>query len=202
MPFQTWEEVVRAAALGDDEASDLMAGRLAEIDKASDTVETVRQQARAELNLFQRNSATLQSWRHDNPHLANDDELFARMVEIDSDLATKHPELTFEQRLVKAESRAVRELGDPEERDNPGAVEQLRRARAGYRADPSTRAQLNESDTVDYGSEGSDFDPAETEIETQRSIQIALLANDRKPKALSEEYIQRRREADQRSRVR
>jgi hypothetical protein len=180
----------------------MVASRLAEIDQASDTVESVKAQARAEVNLFQKNSSALNTWRLNNPHLANDDELFARMTEIDSELAKK-TNLPFEERLQKAADRAARELGDPEERDNAGAIEQMRRGRASYKADPSKRAELTATDESGSGSDYHEVpDTADAEIELHRSVSIALMAQERKPKALSEDYIARRRAYDEHNRNR
>jgi hypothetical protein len=134
MPYETWNEVVEAAALAEPEAVQMMADKLAQIDEQQDTSQVQQQVA-----LLQGQRVYLKQvleWARNNPDVAFDDEAYLHAVQVDANLFKAAPHLSQERRLELAADVTREELGPAEERDNASAIAQIAAARTKQAVQP------------------------------------------------------------------
>jgi len=187
MPFDTWEDALAAQAMGDEEATALIAGRLAAIDKqlAGPSPAELEVQRLRGMQSFQKKVNLVAKEFPDVLDPTVDPEAYSLALKLDTSLQQRNPDMDETDRLRKVGEAVRRQLGDAEARDYSAAIRQQRVA----------RKQSAESDDPD---DGTDFDATENEIECGRSAQIAQMAQERKPREIPPEYLEQRRRSERR----
>ena len=155
MSYETWEDVVSAAALGDSEATSLLASQMAKIDQGatqdSAQVRALRVEA-ARLNGQKAFLKTYAGWLRANPDMLTDDELYLKAIERDAALAEAQPEMPEADRLELVAQVVRDEMGDPETRGNQDAIHGMavsRGKRAGEPESAYERARGRQGDAAD-----------------------------------------------------
>jgi hypothetical protein len=134
MSYDTWEEVVSAAALGDEEATSMIASRLAAVDRgaAQSSVSAVEAEKRQFLENFKAKAALEEEL---GISVSKDPEAYALAVQFDENLYKAHPNMEFRERARIAYQAALERLGPQEERDNAAWISQMRAARTGSKVE-------------------------------------------------------------------
>jgi hypothetical protein len=117
-------QVLREVALGDESATNALAQYLEETQVQGPSVVEQQLQELEGRKAFLR---TVNGWMRDTPEMLHDNEAYLRAIEIDSQLAQRHPQMDERKRLDMAADLAMDELGDPESR---GDKEWIRLERA------------------------------------------------------------------------
>jgi hypothetical protein len=172
MPFETWTEVVKAAALGDEEATDLMAQELA------GRAQRRAQQGESAQAEFQRLQGAYQVRRPDifmDPEAAKIAEGRLRKLQ------AENPNTTLEDAFEEMVAAVDQSIGPGETRDASKAIEAMRR----YRTDPTSRKALMESDFLSEPEREYEQVPSrETQLENLEHFNaVQEMIEARKPKA-------------------
>ena len=166
MPYATYHEVVQAAALGDEEATAIMAEDLQALH------ENRGKQAAGEV-LDKDFAQSAMKHALANGDMWNDPEAFARLVQVDSNLAEHRPDMSYDDRIAFAVAVVKEELGPLEERGYGEAIANMRAAR-------TVAPKLRES--IVHERVTATLDREDAEIEQSRSEQIQQMIEDRKPR--------------------
>jgi hypothetical protein len=164
MSFSTWEEVVRAAALGDEEATAVMAQRLAGVEQEQGQKQAKQSGAAAEYN------GLLSAYKKHSGDIWDDPEGLKLAERKLQSLIRNNPDMTLETAFEYITDSARGLLGPPEERGNKEWIAQQKQRRYGNPEEGGIT--LNE--TEEYVPDAED---------RARSEDIAALAASRGPHA-------------------
>jgi hypothetical protein len=183
--FESFEEMVREQAMGDEDATRYVAHRLAKIDEwaaqGGPPADPALKQKEEELAKAQHALLAQRNWlnalhnarkRHPDVYGENDEEAQRRAGEIIGAYIKTSPELTYDQALDQAAEATRAQLGDPESRDYGSAIARERFFRQHGRK-PAEGVTLESDDDVSQGS-------AITPEDLDRAAAIATMAADRR----------------------
>jgi hypothetical protein len=144
---ETYREIVMRAALGEQDAVDFVADRLASIDEGQGQ-SGVRQQLQ-ELEGRKGFLKKVLEWSRRNPDIAFSDEDYLHAVEVDAALAKSYPDMSEEQRLERAADITREALGPAEERDHAAAIAEMARGRSKNATMPNEKSARQGRDQED-----------------------------------------------------
>jgi hypothetical protein len=162
MPFQDWKQVVGAAALGDEEATTLMA----------EALEGRAVQKRQGMTAVEEYNGLLAKYRDSHPDIFADEGAAKEVNAVWQRLRQNHSEMTLTDAFETVVDRVTRKLGPGETRDYSSAIENMRRVRTQGRNAPQETDEYLQLE-----------DPQEAQLNFERSMDIRAMAEARKPKA-------------------
>jgi hypothetical protein len=186
------EEALKGVAMGDEAETARVAAYLRSIEQNAGQA-AGQSAVQRELQSLQGRAEFMKkvnAWMRDNPNMLHDDELYARAIEIDSAIYSRHPNMDERRRLDMAADLAGDELGDPESRGDKewiGQQRRLRQARTKGEYEVARGVALNEL------KEHASRDPEDI----ARAEDIAEMARNRGPHANDAAEEQRQYESRQ-----